>query len=40
MSTMHEYKTYKILGTTIRVQLPELIDPTINEIKMIVRDPR
>jgi len=40
MREMHEYKTHKILGATIRVQLPELINPTLNEIKMIVRDPR
>ena len=37
---MHEYRTHKIFGVTIKVQLPELINPTLNEIKMILRDPR
>ncbi len=37
MEEIHEYVMYKILGTTIKVQLPELIDPSFNEIKMIAR---
>jgi hypothetical protein len=40
MEEIHEYKKYKIFGITINVQLPELIDPSLNEIKMIVRKPR
>ena len=40
MEEIREYKKYKILGTTIKIQLPELIDPSLNEIKMIVRKPR
>ena len=37
MEETHEYIVYKILGTTIKVQLAELIDPSFNEIKMIAR---
>jgi hypothetical protein len=40
MQEIHEYRKYKILGTTIKVQLPELIDPSLKEIKMIVRKSR
>jgi hypothetical protein len=40
MEEIREYKKYKILGKSIKVQLPELIDPTLNEVKMIVRKPR
>jgi hypothetical protein len=40
MEEIHEYRKYKILGKSIKVQLPELIDPTLSEIKMIVRKPR
>jgi hypothetical protein len=40
MEEIREYKKYKILGKSIKVQLPELIDPTLSEIKMIVRKPR
>jgi hypothetical protein len=40
MEEIREYRKYMILGTTIKVQSPELIDPTLNEIKMIVIKPR
>jgi hypothetical protein len=40
MEEIREHRKYKILGKTIKVQLPELIDPSLNEIKMIVRKPR
>jgi len=40
MTEIHEKTTYKVLGQTITVQSPELIDPRLNEIKMIVRKPR
>jgi hypothetical protein len=40
MEEIREYKKYKILGKSIKVQLPELIDPTLNEVKMIARKPR
>jgi hypothetical protein len=40
MEEIHENVQYKLLGITIKVQLPELIDPSWNEIKMIVRKPR
>jgi hypothetical protein len=40
MEEIREYRKYKLLGITIKVQLPELIDPSWNEIKMIVRKPR
>jgi hypothetical protein len=40
MEEIHEYRKYKIFGLKIKVQLPELIDPSLNEIKMIVRKPR
>jgi hypothetical protein len=37
MIEMHEYRKYKILGMTIKIQLPELIDPHLFDIKMILR---
>ena len=40
MIEMHEYRKYKILGMTIKIQLPELIDPHLFDIKMIIRKPR
>jgi hypothetical protein len=40
MEEIREYKKYKIFGKTIKIQLPELVDPSLNEIKMIVRKPR
>jgi len=40
MEEIREYKKYKMFGVTINVQTPELIDPSLNEIKMIVRKPR
>ena len=40
MTEIFEAKTYKILGITIKVQQPELIEPTFREIRQILRKPR
>jgi hypothetical protein len=37
---MHEYRKYKIFGITVKIQLPELIDPHLFDIRMIERKPR
>ena len=40
MIEIFEAKTYKILGITIKVQQPELIEPTYREIRQVLRKPR
>jgi len=40
MIEIREHKNYNLLGKTIKVQLSELKNPKLNEIKMITKRSR